>query len=54
MKTYTFFYEDRKGNDLGIKELPAFNIKEARKIRDRLFAECMLNDCSKIKVRRKY
>lgn len=54
MRTYKLIYLDRDGNELDSKEITALNIQEARKYRDRLFAECMMNDCIKITVKRIY
>lgn len=50
MKTYKLIYLDREDNELTTKEITAFNIKEARMIRDQEFAQCLINDCVKIKV----
>ena len=49
-KTYLFTYLDKKGNELKSYVFDAFNMKEAKDIKRKLFAECMLNDCVKIKV----
>ena len=50
IKTYLFTYLDNKGNELKRSLFDAVNIIEAEEIREKLFAECMLNDCVKIKV----
>ena len=49
-KAYLFTYLDKKGNELKSYVFEAFNMEEAKKIKAKLFAECMLNDCIKIKV----
>ena len=49
-KTYLFTYLDKKGNELKSYIFEAYNMSEAKQIRDKLFAECMLNDCVKIKI----
>ena len=49
-KTYLFTYLDKKGNELKSYVLNAHNMKEAKDIKEKLFAECMLNDCVKIKI----
>jgi hypothetical protein len=51
MKTYIFIYEDKQGNELKRSETTASNIKEARKTRDNILANSMINDLFKIKVR---
>lgn len=50
MKTYKLSYLDRNDNELASKEITALNIKEAREYRNLEFAQCMINDCVKIKV----
>ena len=49
-KAYLFAYLDKKGNELKSYVLNAYNMKEAKDTRNKLFAECMLNDCVKIKI----
>ena len=49
-QTYLFTYLDNRGNELKNHVLNAYNMKEAKDIKSKLFAECMLNDCVKIKV----
>ena len=49
-KAYLFTYLDRTGNELKSYVLNAYNMKEAKDTRNKLFAECMLNDCVKIKI----
>ena len=51
-ETYLFTYLDKKGNELKSYVFDAFNMAEAKKIKNKLFAECMLNDCVKIKISR--
>ena len=51
-KTYLFTYLDNNGNELKRSSFEAVNIMEAFEIKDKLLAECMLNDCVKIKVTR--
>jgi len=51
MKNYSLIYEDKKGNELKRSETTALNIKEARKYRDAILANSMINDLYKIKVR---
>lgn len=53
MKTYTLIFEDKKGNELKSDEITALNIKEARKTRDNVLANSMINDLFKIKVKLK-
>lgn len=48
--TYLFTYLDKKGNELKSCVFDAFNMTEAKEIKNKLFAECMLNDCVKIKI----
>ena len=49
-KTYLFTYLDKTGNELKSCVFDAFNMKEAKDIKNKLFSECMLNDCVKIKI----
>ena len=49
-KTYLFTYLDKKGNELKSYVFYAFNMTEAKEVKKKLFAECMLNDCVKIKI----
>ena len=51
MKTYLLIFEDKQGNELKRDETTALNIKEARKTRDKVLANSMINDLFKIKVR---
>ena len=51
-KTYLFTYLDKNENELKSCVFEAFNMTEAKEIKEKLFAECMLNDCIKIKVSR--
>jgi hypothetical protein len=53
MKTYILIFEDKQGNELKRDETTAFNIKEARKTRDKVLANSMINDLFKIKVKLK-
>jgi hypothetical protein len=48
MKTYTFIYADNNDNELQRKEFDCFNDKEAEQLCQKLFAETMLNDCTKV------
>lgn len=50
MKTYKLTYLDKQDNELSKKEITALSIKDARKHRDAESAQCMMNDCVKIKV----
>ncbi|MDD3040894.1 hypothetical protein [Bacteroides sp.] len=50
MKTYKLTYLDKDDNELDTKMITADNIKEACDYRDEVFAQCMINDCVKIKV----
>ena len=50
MKTYKLDYLDKHNNTLKEGVINASNIREARGIRDKIFAECVINDCAKIKV----
>lgn len=50
MKTYKLSYLDKDNNELACKKITALNIKEAREYRDVEFAQCLKNDCVKIKV----
>jgi hypothetical protein len=52
MNLYYLIYEDRYGNELDKRVIEAKDIYEARKIRDKIFAECMIGDCVKIKVKK--
>lgn len=49
---YTFIYEDKGGNEITRKELPCYSKKEAVNVANRLFAECMINDCVKVKSKK--
>lgn len=51
MKTYILIFEDKQGNELKRDETTALNIKEARKTRDKVLVNSMINDIFKIKVR---
>jgi hypothetical protein len=51
MKTYILIFEDKQGNELKRDETTSFNIKEARKTRDKALANSMINDLFKIKVK---
>ena len=51
MKTYNLIFEDKRKNELKSEEITALNIKEARKTRDKVLANSMINDLYKIKVR---
>ena len=53
MKTYILIFEDKQGNELKRDETTALNIKEARKTRDKVLANSMINDIFKIKVKLK-
>jgi hypothetical protein len=53
MKTYILIFEDKQGNELKRDETTALNIKEARKTRDKVLANSMINDLFKIKVKLK-
>lgn len=53
MKTYILIFEDKQGNELKRNETTALNIKEARKTRDKVLANSMINDLFKIKVKLK-
>ena len=53
MKTYILIYLDKGGNELDRREFKGNNIAEARKFKDRLFAESMINDLHKIIVKKK-
>ena len=50
MKTYILIFEDKEGNELKRAETTALNIKEARKTRNKVFANSMINNLFKIKV----
>ena len=47
---YNLIYVDRKGNELTREKIIARSRKEANKTRDQIFAECMINDCKRIRV----
>jgi hypothetical protein len=51
-KTYRLSYLDRKNNELKADEITAYSIQEARKTRDKIFGNCMINDCVKITVKK--
>jgi hypothetical protein len=53
MKTYILNFEDKQGNELKRQEIEEISIKEARKTRDKIFANSMINDLHKITVRLK-
>jgi len=53
MKTFILIYLDKGGNELTRKEITAFNIEEARKLRNCFLADSMLNDLFKIRVIKK-
>ena len=53
MKTYILIFEDKQGNELKRDETTALNIKEAKKTRDKVLANSMINDLFKIKVKLK-
>jgi hypothetical protein len=53
MKNYNLIFEDKKGNEIKRESVDAKNIAEARKIRDNIFANSMINDLFKIKVKLK-
>ena len=53
MKTYILIFEDKQGNELKRDETTALNIKEARKTRDKVLANSMINDIFKIKIKLK-
>ena len=49
---YSLSYRDRKNNELKADEITAFTIQDARKKRDKIFGNCMINDCVKITVKK--
>jgi hypothetical protein len=51
MKTYKFIYEDQKGNELKSELLQFRNIKEAKKVSYIVYANSLLNDLHKIRVK---
>jgi hypothetical protein len=53
MKTYELIYEDRFKNEIKTDEITVINIREARKIRDKVFANSLQNDLNKIRVKLK-
>jgi hypothetical protein len=48
MKNYTFIYADNNSNELTRKNIELANDKEAFDLCKKLFAECMINDCTKV------
>jgi hypothetical protein len=48
MKNYKLEYQDKQGNELQSVIISCLNIKEARKQRDRAFANTKINDVHKI------
>lgn len=51
MKKYNLLFEDKQGNELQRKQIEAFNIKQAREIRDKIFNSSLINDLHKITVK---
>lgn len=52
MKSYTFIYLDKKGNELKSEQRECYSLGEARKLADNLEANSMLNDLKEIRVKR--
>lgn len=53
-KIYRFIFEDKKRNDLQVKEAQCSSLKEAQALAKTYKANSMLNDLHKIIVKRKY
>lgn len=49
-KSYYLSYQEKNGPELQGKVIYSKNLKTAKAYANRLFAECMINDCTKIKV----
>ena len=47
---YLLLFVDNKDNVLTTKEILELSYNDAMKTRDRIFANCMINDCVKIKI----
>lgn len=51
MRNYIFIFQDNQQNELLRKEATARNLKEAKELARKMFANSLLNDLHKIKVR---
>ena len=51
MKTYKLIFLTKEGAELQTKEIEANNLKEAKEIAKKVFANSMINDLHKIEVR---